>query len=127
MTTQNAKLLNWLERHDGATTAEVTANLKIYRLSERIRELEALGYRISHTPETTSTGARVIRYRLIGAPKASSAPKIDNTLDHIITHPFVGTIPASAAPDAVMVEYSHKSGRPLRFMVSGYGNGRPVR
>lgn len=68
--TQNARLLNWLETHDGITTAEATAALKCYRLSERIREIETLGFKISHTPETTDGGARVIRYRLAGPMKA---------------------------------------------------------
>ena len=60
--TQNTKLLNWLESHDGITTFEATLNLGICRLSERVREL-AVDYDIDHDPETTN-GHRVIRYRL---------------------------------------------------------------
>jgi len=38
--TQNAKLLTYLESHDGITQLESFNTLGIYRLSERIRELE---------------------------------------------------------------------------------------
>ena len=61
--TQNAKLLNWLESHDGISTFEATLNLGICRLSERVRELERVGCDIDHDPETTN-GHRIIRYRL---------------------------------------------------------------
>ena len=63
--TQNARILNWLESHDeGITTLEASDNLRICRLSERIREIERLGFLIDHEPERTANGARVIRYRL---------------------------------------------------------------
>ena len=63
--TQNAQLLNWLESHNnGITTLEASDNLRICRLSERIREIERLGFLIEHEPERTAGGARVIRYRL---------------------------------------------------------------
>lgn len=64
--TQNAKLLSYLETHDGITTFEATLRLGICRLSERIRELERLQFSISHDPEQTDSGTRVIRYRLKG-------------------------------------------------------------
>jgi len=44
------------------------------RLSERIRELEKMGYRFSHTPEHTEN-ARVIRYRLLGREYKAPPPK----------------------------------------------------
>ena len=62
--TQNAKLLNWLETHDGITTFEATLNLGICRLSQRCIELEALGIEIDHDPETTPNHHHIIRYRL---------------------------------------------------------------
>ena len=63
--TQNAQLLNWLESHNnGITTLEASDNLRICRLSERIREIERLGFLIEHEPERTAGGAGVIRYRL---------------------------------------------------------------
>ena len=115
MSTQNARLLVWLESHDGVTTAEATAGMKCYRLSERIRELEALGYRISHTPEVTSTGARVIRYRLLKAgeakvthyksmvivenpPLSQSAPILNSDPDSVTK--WQGTPIIDAAPSA---------------------------
>ena len=62
---QNKAVLEWCETHDGLTTAEATDNLRIFRLSERIRELERLGYWFDHVPERTPGGARVMRYSLI--------------------------------------------------------------
>lgn len=78
MASQNARLLNWLESHDGITTLEATSLFKICRLSERIREMESLGYRFSHDSETTPHGARVVRYRLQkAAPQVS--PRMEST------------------------------------------------
>ena len=62
--TQKSKLLTYLEQNDGITTLEAMEKLRILRLSERCRELEALGYLIDHQPEKTAGGARVIRYSL---------------------------------------------------------------
>lgn len=64
---QKAKLLRYLETHDGVTQLESFNTLGICRLSERVRELERLGYFIGHTPEHTENGARVIRYKLLNA------------------------------------------------------------
>ena len=62
--TQNAKLLNYLERHpQGITQLEAFNTLGCCRISERVRELERLGYVIEHAPEKIN-GARVMRYRL---------------------------------------------------------------
>ena len=67
--TQNARLLNFLERNpDGVTQLEAFSALACCRLSERVRELERLGYLIDHEPERTASGARVIRYRLQRIP-----------------------------------------------------------
>ena len=111
--TQNARLLNYLERNDGITTAEASDKLRVFRLSQRIIELEALGYRISHTPETTSAGARVIRYRLIGHTNVS--PKE----------------PASAAPDEQLITaYGRsKDGKPITFqyVAVGFAHGKFAR
>ena len=62
--TQKTKLLTWLESHDGVTQLEAFNGLGCCRLSERGRELERLGFLISHEPERTTSGARVVRYRL---------------------------------------------------------------
>lgn len=64
--TQNAKLLSYLERNpNGITQLESFNTLGICRLSERVRELERLGYLIAHTREKTSGGAYVTRYKLL--------------------------------------------------------------
>lgn len=63
--TQNARLLNFLERNPaGITQLEAFNTLGCCRVSERVRELERLGFLIEHEPERTTSGARVIRYRL---------------------------------------------------------------
>ena len=63
---QNGKLRAWLESHgNGITTLEASDNLRICRLSERIREIERLGFLIDHEPQRTANGARVIRYKLL--------------------------------------------------------------
>lgn len=61
---QNGKLLLYLEAHDGVTTLEAMQELRILRLSQRIIELERLGYLIDREAEHTAGDARVIRYRL---------------------------------------------------------------
>ena len=72
--TQNAKLLNYLERHaTGITQLEAFNTLGCCRLSERVREIESLGYVIEHKAERTPSGARVIRYRLISVPDRVAA------------------------------------------------------
>jgi len=63
--TQNARLLNYLESNGGITQLESFSTLGICRLSERVRELERLGFVIEHTPEMTPGGARVMRYSLL--------------------------------------------------------------
>ncbi len=66
MASQNAKLLRYLEANpNGLSQLEAFNTLGICRLSERIRELERLGFTIDHIPEHTEK-ARFIRYRLKG-------------------------------------------------------------
>ena len=62
---QNKAVLDWLENHDGITQLEAFNAIGCCRLSERVRELEAIGLSIDHVPEKTPGGARVIRYRLL--------------------------------------------------------------
>ena len=66
--TQNARLLNYLETHpDGITQLEAVHAIGSLRLSERIRELEKLGYIIDHdwiTVPTRDKPAHVVRYTL---------------------------------------------------------------
>jgi len=70
---QNAKLLCYLESRGSISTLEAVQNLLILRVSERIRELERLGYVFRHEPETTQGGARIMRYTLISIPQPSTA------------------------------------------------------
>ena len=67
-TTQNARLLNWLQSHDGITSLEATLNLGITQLSARISELEHEDVLIARDPEKTPGGARVYRYRIERVP-----------------------------------------------------------
>ena len=69
MSAQNAKLLLHLESGKSITQLEAFNGLGICRLSERIRELEALGCVISHesvsVPTRDGKKAMVTRYSLI--------------------------------------------------------------
>jgi len=75
--TQNQRLLSYLKKNrKGITTMEAFSELGICRLSERIRELEAIGaelayppwfapaHDISRTRETSASGVTVTRYKL---------------------------------------------------------------
>lgn len=67
MSGQNAKLLCYLEANPGGiTTLEAMEKLRILRLSQRVIELERLGFSIEHKPERTQGGARVVRHSLKG-------------------------------------------------------------
>lgn len=73
MATQNGRLLAFLESHpNGISTLEAVEQLRILRVSERCRELERLGYIISHTPETTTGGARIMRYKLVSQAREAA-------------------------------------------------------
>ena len=69
---QNGKLLAYLERHGSISTREAMHNLEIYRVSERIRELERLGFVFNHKAETTDSGARIMRYVLVSQPEMAA-------------------------------------------------------
>lgn len=74
MTSQNARLLAYLQSHpNGITQLEAFNALGICRLSERCREISALGWVLEHRPEKTQGGARVIRYLLVSAPESLAA------------------------------------------------------
>lgn len=82
MAKQLGKLLAFLEAHpNGLTQLESFNTLGICRLSERVRELERLGYLIEHTREKTSGGAHVMRYRLIGTAREVTIPGIGNGIE----------------------------------------------
>jgi hypothetical protein len=65
---QKAKLLSYLQTHDGITVLEAAYDLKVFCLHKRLSELEPvltqMGYILNDEWETTSGGARVVRHRL---------------------------------------------------------------
>lgn len=66
--TQNARLLNWLETRGPITQLDAFNALGVCRLSERVREIEKLGYVIEHQRVEVPSRegkARVMQYRLI--------------------------------------------------------------
>jgi DNA-binding Lrp family transcriptional regulator len=69
MSAQLGRLLNHLERNGGITQLEAFNALGITRLSERVREMEKLGYVIEHEPVKVPTRdnklVRVTRYKLV--------------------------------------------------------------
>lgn len=71
--TQKAKLLTYLQRHGSVTQMEAFSILGICRLSERVREIEQLGWTIAHTrtevPTRTGKPAHVVRYSIVREPK----------------------------------------------------------
>ena len=102
MATQNARLLCWLQSHDGVTTLEAMSNLKCCRLSQRIIELERLGFTFSRTNETTPHGAHVVRYRLLKAAGRDALDRVADTTPFIAAYPVSGArgvnLPVPAAP-----------------------------
>ena len=75
--TQNARLLVWMETYGPITQIVAFTELGVCRLSERVRELERLGYTIEHrTIEVPARGgktAHVTEYRLIAEPQRVAA------------------------------------------------------
>lgn len=61
--TQKETVLAYLKRHGSITQREAGYELDVWRVSERIRELEQDGHRITHTPEKRH-GKRWVRYAL---------------------------------------------------------------
>lgn len=83
---QKERILEYLKKGNSLTTASAVDLFKIYRLSERIRELENDGHAILHENETTLGGARIVRYWLY---KPVEIP----------VHPFKRQLKASASTD----------------------------
>lgn len=74
---QNARLLTYLEQWGSITTMEAFNALGICRLSERIRELQALDYKFTKLRVQVPCRdgyAVVVRYTLIGSPERQVAP-----------------------------------------------------
>ena len=68
-TTQCDRILALLrDRGDrGITWIDAFKIVGSSRLAARIQDLEAKGYEITSTPETTDNGARIARYRIVEA------------------------------------------------------------
>lgn len=62
--TQRARVLKWLETHEGLTVMEAVTELSIMSLPKRIQELREAGYRIKMTYNKTKSGARYGVYSL---------------------------------------------------------------
>jgi len=67
---QNDKILEYLQACDCITQKTAIRLFKCYRLSARIADLRAMGYKIDTTWEWTSTGSRFARYVYRGEPDA---------------------------------------------------------
>ena len=78
-TTQNGRLLAYLEAHpQGITRLEAARDLGIMNLWCRVSEIEALGYVIGRedgveVPDRFGKTCRVTRYRLISVPDRVAA------------------------------------------------------
>lgn len=73
---QPALLLAHLSNHGSITQMEAFIALGVTRLSERVRDLERLGYVIRHdwvTVPSRTGHARVVRYSLIKEPASMAA------------------------------------------------------
>lgn len=77
MSTQNGRLLNWLETHpEGITRLEAMRDLGIMNLWARCAEIEKLGYLLHRedgveVKDRFGNKCRVTRYKLIGQYKMS--------------------------------------------------------
>ena len=69
---QAGRILDWLQNEDSHCITQKDAILyfSCYRLSARIADLRAMGYKIDTTWEWTSTGSRFARYVYRGEPDA---------------------------------------------------------
>lgn len=100
--TQNARLISYLTQHGSITQLEAFNALGICRLSERVRELEALGWIIRHDhvqvpSRHLATGhTYVTRYTLLAEPNAARQVPVSVSLG---AGPNPAIVPAAAAPD----------------------------
>jgi hypothetical protein len=84
---QNARLLEYLMTHDGITSLEASRlDRPIMRLSQRIIELEAIGYRFDRIDEKTDT-AKFVRYKLKAAPQIVSGQNTHSERGFVVAAP----------------------------------------
>lgn len=62
--TQNYMILMWMRKHGAITPIDALNDCRCFRLSERCRELEKLGWKLERGWFKTAGGARVRTYRL---------------------------------------------------------------
>lgn len=62
---QKHEILAYMKKGHALTPLGALSKFKCFRLSERIREIEAMGNEIHRDWYTTSSGARVRKYKLI--------------------------------------------------------------
>jgi len=77
---QKERILEHMKKGNSITTASAVDLFKIYRLSERIRDLEKRGHEISREHIRTEDGTRFTEYWLSGIedpPKPKYKPKVE--------------------------------------------------
>lgn len=76
--TQNERVLAYMREHPGGITAmEALTDIGCFRLAARIYDLRHEGHQIIEETQSTPTGKRVARYRLIGiTPTPAVANKV---------------------------------------------------
>jgi len=65
MSPQNARILSHLKRGWWINPVQALDQYGSFRLSERIREIEAMGHEIQRDWHETTGGARVRKYRMV--------------------------------------------------------------
>jgi len=97
---QKERILEHLKKGNSLTTASAVDLFKIYRLSERIRELEKLGHVIVRENETTLGGARIVRYSWAGHVDMSEV-KTDTAKRSLSGIKFTVPISGDMFPDRI--------------------------
>ena len=79
--TQTAQILALLRANGerGLTAIEALREANCFRLAARIADLKAEGYEITSTMETTDTGKRIARYRIVERPSWSAGDQLSWT------------------------------------------------
>ena len=68
--TQRARVLHWLETHDGLTVREAVTEMSIMSLPKRIEELRKAGHKIKMVYRKSPNGARYGVYMLVRGDEA---------------------------------------------------------
>ena len=73
---QKNRILEYLKKGNSITTASAVDLFKIYRLSERIRDLEKMGHTILREHIITESGTRFTEYWLCGIEEPPKPKKV---------------------------------------------------